>query len=129
MRFWWVNHNQTARQEVEGGFLWSPKRESGGARSRFYDNMREAAPGDLVLSYSRQAVRFVGQVTDYAFTALKPPEFGSLGSYWEAEGWLLPGSWIPVEAPTPPCASLSSTPGAGRDSSGQTCSRSVRSVR
>ena len=102
MRFWWVNHNQTARQEVEGGFLWSPKRESGGARSRFYDNMREAAPGDLVLSYSRQAVRFVGQVTDYAFTALKPPEFGSLGSYWEAEGWLLPVSWIPVEAPVSP---------------------------
>jgi hypothetical protein len=107
MRFWWVNHNQTARQEIEGGFLWSPKRESGGARSRFYDNMREAAPGDLVLSYSRQAVRFVGQVTDYAFTALKPPEFGSLGSYWEAEGWLLPVSWIPVEAPVSPKALIS----------------------
>lgn len=107
MRFWWVNHNQTARQEIDGSYLWSPKREASGARSRFYDNMREAAPGDLVLSYSQQAVRFVGQVTDYAFTALKPPEFGSLGSYWEAEGWLLPVSWLAVERPVSPKSLIS----------------------
>ena len=25
MRFWWVNQNQTYRQEVAGGYLWSPK--------------------------------------------------------------------------------------------------------
>ena len=23
--FWWVNHKQTYRQEVNGGYLWSPK--------------------------------------------------------------------------------------------------------
>src|SRR2546421_4514512 len=26
MRYWWVNHNQTYRHEVQGGYLWSPKR-------------------------------------------------------------------------------------------------------
>ena len=26
MRYWWVNQNQTFRQEIEGGYLWSPKR-------------------------------------------------------------------------------------------------------
>src|SRR5947208_258708 len=28
MRYWWVNQNQTYRHEVQGGYLWSPKRES-----------------------------------------------------------------------------------------------------
>lgn len=28
MRFWWVNQNQTWRQEVGGGYLWSPKRKA-----------------------------------------------------------------------------------------------------
>lgn len=26
MRYWRVNQNQTFRQEIEGGYLWSPKR-------------------------------------------------------------------------------------------------------
>src|ERR1035441_129479 len=25
MRYWWVNQNQTFRQEQDGGYLWSPK--------------------------------------------------------------------------------------------------------
>jgi hypothetical protein len=37
MRFWWVNHKQTARQELSGGYLWSPKTEARGTRSQFYD--------------------------------------------------------------------------------------------
>ena len=41
MRFWWVNHKQTARQELTGGYLWSPKTEARGTRSQFYDNMRK----------------------------------------------------------------------------------------
>lgn len=96
MQFWWVNHNQTARQEIEGQYLWSPKTESNGARSEFYNNMRRASPGDLVLSYSGQAIRFVGRVTDFAFTAPKPAEFGTTGSNWSDEGWLLPVFWVPL---------------------------------
>jgi hypothetical protein len=100
-RFWWVNHKQTGRQEVEGQYLWSPKREQRkdnplGARSQFYDNMREASPGDLVLSYIAGEIRFVGRVTEFAFTAPKPAEFGRTGAYWSEEGWLLPVYWTPL---------------------------------
>lgn len=101
-RYWWVNHNQTARQEVDGQYLWSPKTERGGARSQFYDNMRMASPGDLVLSYADQAVRYVGRVAEFAFTAPKPAEFGRTGSYWSAEGWLLPVYWTPLAPPVRP---------------------------
>ena len=79
-QFWWVNHKQTARQEIEGQYLWSPKTQSNGARSVFYDNMRHASPGDLVLSYANGIVRFVGRVAEFAFTAPKPTEFGSTGA-------------------------------------------------
>ena len=65
-RSWWVNHKQTARQELGGGYLWSPKTEAGGKTSRFYDNMRRAAPGDVVLSYAAGQVGRVGIVTDFA---------------------------------------------------------------
>jgi putative restriction endonuclease len=37
MRYWWVNQNQTFRQEIAGGYLWSPKRKADGARNPFYD--------------------------------------------------------------------------------------------
>jgi hypothetical protein len=105
-QFWWVNHNQTARQEIDGQYLWSPKTESNGARSVFYNNMRKAVPGDLVLSYSNQAVRYVGRVTEFAFTAPKPPEFRNTGANWSQEGWLLPVYWTPLEPPVRPKAMI-----------------------
>lgn len=39
--YWWVNHKQTFRQEIDGQYLWSPKRKSNGARNEFYNNMRK----------------------------------------------------------------------------------------
>jgi putative restriction endonuclease len=92
-KFWWVNHKQTHKQEIEGGYLWSPKREASGARSQYYENMRLANPGDVVLSYADGKIRFAGVVSDLAVSAPKPSEFGGVGSNWSAEGWLLPVVW------------------------------------
>lgn len=99
MDFWWVNHKQTMRQEVEGGYLWSPKREANGARSQFYENMRLANPGDRIISYASGAISYIGTISDYAISASKPSSFGTIGSYWANEGWLLPIHWHPVEPP------------------------------
>ncbi|HEX4196864.1 MAG TPA: HNH endonuclease signature motif containing protein [Caulobacteraceae bacterium] len=108
MQFWWVNHNQTARQEIGGQYLWSPKTErrknGGSARSEFYDNMRRATPGDVVLSFSGQMIRYVGRVAEFAFTAPKPTEFGTTGANWKTEGWLLPVYWTPLTPPIRPKA-------------------------
>ena len=52
MRYWWVNQNQTFRQEQAGGYLWSPKRNANGARNPFYETMREVSPGDVIFSFS-----------------------------------------------------------------------------
>ena len=32
MNSWWVNHNVTAQQEIEGDYLWSPKRMKNGRK-------------------------------------------------------------------------------------------------
>ena len=101
-RFWWVNHNKTARQEIDGQFLWSPKFERNGARSEFYKNMRRASPGDLVLSYAGQVISNIGRVAEFAFTASKPAEFGSTGSYWNDDGWYLPVFWTSLTPPVRP---------------------------
>jgi len=84
------------RQEIAGGYLWSPVTEANGARSRFYDNMRAAVAGDVVLSYAEGRVGRIGIIADFAISAPKPEEFGKVGAYWNAVGWLLPVQWLDV---------------------------------
>jgi putative restriction endonuclease len=87
MRYWWVNQNQTYRHEVQGGYLWSPKRNANGARNPFYESMREVAPGDLIFSFMDTQILAVGIAQSYCWESPKPQEFGSAGQNWENIGW------------------------------------------
>lgn len=87
MRYWWVNQNQTFRQETEGGYLWSPKRNANGARNPFYESMREVAPGDLVFSFADTLIPAIGIAQSYCWESPKPTEFGNAGANWENVGW------------------------------------------
>ena len=92
-RYWWVNHKQTFKHEIAGGFLWSPKFKSNGDRNYFYDTMADAEVGDIVLSYANGKVSYFGVVVEEASTAHKPSEFGAAGDVWDNDGWFLPISW------------------------------------
>lgn len=87
MRYWWVNQNQTYRQEVSGGYLWSPKRKSNGSRNPFYDFMREVASGDVIFSFTDTQIKAIGTAVSHAYEAPKPLEFGATGAYWDRIGW------------------------------------------
>jgi putative restriction endonuclease len=87
MRYWWVNQNQTFRQEIEGGYLWSPKRNANGARNPFYESMREVSTGDLIFSFVDTRVAAIGIAKSYCWECPKPVEFGSAGLNWENIGW------------------------------------------
>jgi putative restriction endonuclease len=87
MRYWWVNQNQTYRHEVQGGYLWSPKRNANGARNPFYESMREVAPGDLIFSFMDTRIFAVGIAQSYCWESPKPLEFGNAGQNWENIGW------------------------------------------
>lgn len=102
MRYWWVNQNQTFRQEIGGGYLWSPKRKKGGSRNAFYETMRETAPGDLVFSFADTHIRAFGIVRSYAYENPKPAEFGSAGRNWDEVGWRVDVAWQEVTKPLRP---------------------------
>jgi len=102
VRYWWVNQNQTYRHEVRGGYLWSPKRKANGGRNPFYDFMREAAPGDVVLSFADTLVKAIGFVASHAYEAPKPLEFGQAGAYWETIGWRVDVRFVELRLPIRP---------------------------
>ena len=87
MRFWWVNHKQTWKEEFEGGYIWSPKRKSNNTSNHFYDNLKKVSPGDLIFSYAYGAIQGLGIAKSYAFDYLKPDEFSNFN--WEAKGWMV----------------------------------------
>jgi len=104
MAFWWVNHKQTREQEVRGGYLWSPIRNSNGSFNQTYDNMRLVRAGDIVFSYAGGQIGAIGYVVEPAAVTPKPTEFGTVGTYWAHEGWLVGVHFTPAPVPLVPKA-------------------------
>jgi len=101
MKYWWVNQKKTHKQEIPGGFLWSPKTRIDGARNQFYDNMTLMEVGDVVFSYYLSEIKAVGVVTEQAQTAMKP-DFGKAGENWSSEGWYVKVEYRPLDNPIKP---------------------------
>jgi hypothetical protein len=93
VRYWWVNQNQTFRQEIDGGYLWSPKRNKNGHRNPFYEFMREVSPGDIVFSFCDTRIAALGIVSGYCRESPKPEEFGTAGMNWSQIGWRVSVRW------------------------------------
>ena len=83
MRYWWVNQNQTYRHEIDGGYLWSPKKNKKEACNQFYDNMREVLPWDLIFSFEDTRILAVDIAESYCFESVWPAELGTKGTYWK----------------------------------------------
>lgn len=110
MRYWWVNHKQTFDHEINGGYVWAPKVKQDGHTSHFYDNLRHASPGDLVVSFANSVVRHIGRVSDYALSSPKPDSFGDAGQAWSDDGWMLPIIWFKLESSFKPSLFVESLP-------------------
>ena len=95
-KFWWVNQNQTFLEEIGGGFMWSPKQKSNGARNQFYDNMKEVQPGDVVFSFCDTRIKAIGRVTAPAQTQSRP-DFHNPGKGWSSEGWFVETDFAELE--------------------------------
>jgi len=95
-RFWWVNQNQTFDEEIGGGFMWSPKHNSNGAKNHYYDNMKEVQPGDVVFSFCDTKIKAIGRVTSLAQTQARP-EFRNFGEGWSDDGWFVETDFAELE--------------------------------
>jgi hypothetical protein len=102
MRYWWVNQNQTYRQEQRGNYMWSPKRKADGHRNYFYDTMRIVAPGDIVLSFRQGEIGALGVAQSYCYESPKPQDFGNAGQNWDAIGWRVDVRWEPLSVSVRP---------------------------
>ena len=103
MRFWWASQNQTYRQETEGGYLWSPKRNKGGGFNPFYEFMKELTPGDIVFSFADTKISKIGIVQGYCYECPRPIEFGAAGERaWDKIGWAVKVRFFPLGKPIRP---------------------------
>ena len=86
MIYWWVNQNQTLHDEVNGGFMWSPKTKANGTRNPFYDNMTKVRTGDIVFSFAGTRIPYLGIIKSEGYSSNKPNFSASVDS-WEKDGW------------------------------------------
>jgi len=87
LNYWWVNQNQTFKEEINGGYLWSPKRKSNGKVNPFYEFMKGVVPGDIVLSFADTYIKAIGIIQSNAYASPQPLEFGKIGAQWGSTGW------------------------------------------
>ena len=102
MAHWWVNHKQTCKEELEGGYIWSPQENKNGSRNQTYINLTRVKVGDVVFSYASAVIKAVGLVESLYQTADKPVEFGSKGDGWDQKGWLVKINWEIISEPLVP---------------------------
>jgi len=102
MNYWWVNQNKTWKEEVGGGYLWSPKTKSNGEKVFHYENMKMVNKGDIIFSYYNQSIQSIGIVIDKAYEKNKPEEFGPSGSDWNTIGWKIDVHYIKISFPLNP---------------------------
>ena len=102
MNYWWVSQNQTHKQEIGGGYMWSPKADKNGKPVQSYTNMTKVSVGDLVFAFYQSKIQSIGTVLHPAVTSPKPEEFGSSGDYWSNSGWMVAVSWTALPNPMSP---------------------------
>ena len=102
MAFWWVNHKQTFKFEVEEGYIWSPQQNKDGGRNQTYINLTRVAIGDIVFSYADTKIPAVGKVIALYEESERPEEFGSTGHQWNKTGWLVRIQWSMLDHPLKP---------------------------
>jgi putative restriction endonuclease len=102
MAYWWVNHKQTYLNEIEGGYVWSPKENSNGAKNQTYTNLTLTQKGDIVFSYAGGKIKALGIVASNYREQQKPTEFGKSGDSWANIGWAVPIDWEILSSPVTP---------------------------
>jgi len=101
-RYWWVNHKHGHPQEVEGEYLWSPKKNKNGTRNDSFDNMTRVMPGDVVFSFVDSAVGALGLAMGRAREMPKPAASAADKVSGTESGWQLPVRFVALRQPMIP---------------------------
>jgi len=82
-RHWRLNLPPAERVEIEGSYLWAPKKLAGGSRSRPREGITSIISGDIVFAYSDDKIGAIGVVLDRARSSPDP-------KLSRGDGWLVP---------------------------------------
>jgi putative restriction endonuclease len=100
MTHWWVNYPHSDRPEIDGSYLWLPKKNSSGSMNQSHRNMNRLTPGDVVFSCAAGTIAAIGVVLERARSAPDP------GKAAEAtptdDGWLVPVRFLELAQPLQP---------------------------
>ena len=102
MKYWRVNHKQTHKAEIEGGYIWSPTKNKNGATNQTYLNLTKVQTNDLIFSYADTQIKAIGIVQQPYIEMETPAEFGNVGDQWDTQGWLVKVDWVLLETPFKP---------------------------
>lgn len=95
-KYWWVNQNRSHKQEISGGYMWSPKLKRDGKQSPFYNFMCDVRPGDILYSYYGKKIRSIGIIQSQSYSYEKPSE---IQSDWNRDGWKVNVEYSSLENP------------------------------
>jgi len=107
MSFWWVNHKQTSKQEISGGYIWSPTSNKDGSRNQTYLNLKELRARDLIFSFAHGKIGAIGITESTYIAGERPVAFGKSGEQWARNGWTVPVRWVVLNNPIRPLEHLS----------------------
>lgn len=105
--YWWVNHKQTRREEVNGGYIWSPRTKKNGHKNETYLSLKLVQAGDLVFSYANTYVGAIGVAQGGYVEADRPSDFRGAGQAWDVNGWRVPIAWTELNVPLRPREQMS----------------------
>lgn len=97
-----MNHKQTFNQEINGGYIWSPKKSRDGSNNESYNNLSKTDVNDIIFSYANAKIQGIGVVEKEYHESEKPEEFGTAGENWDSLGWMVSVNWILLEKPIRP---------------------------
>jgi putative restriction endonuclease len=102
-RHWWANHLHSDRAEVDGSYLWLPKKNRNGSRSPSHQNMTRMNPGDIVFSCAAGSIDAIGFALERARSAPMPaPSAAAASPSPTDEGWLVPLRFVDLSVPLRP---------------------------
>ena len=84
--FWWVNHKQTAKVEIDEGYIWSPQKNKNGHFRQGYYNLTLTKPGDIIFSFAKGKIPAVGKIVAQVREEERPEQFGKAGQKWDKKG-------------------------------------------
>ncbi len=101
MNYWWVNHKQTYKEEIEGGYIWSPKVNKNGSKNQFYINMTRAKTNDVIFSFADTKIKQIGIIEKEFFNTKKPKSFNQKFD-WNENGYKINVKWFKLNVPLKP---------------------------